>query len=654
MSYYSRVIRITMNKQTSIFGILCLGISLFGFAQQQTDSLKVERLDEVVITDSKFKLKRKNSGKVITKITQKDLQHAQGKTIAQIINETAGIEINGTKSNAAQNLSYFVRGGRNRQVLILIDGIAVTDASQIANDYDLRLLDADQVESIEILKGASSTLYGSGAATAVINIKLKEASKKAISANFKSVLGSNQSQKDDDYAIQSFKNSVFVNGTLNNFNYLASFGNQFADGLSAISNGTEADVFNSINGYLKLGYKFSEAFKTTVYGSFDKIKADFDDGFVFADADNRLTTDQYRIGIAQEYNYKNGSLTLNAAYNNIERNIASGFPSKFKSRGFVIDAFNRYNFKDKIYTVLGVNLRENEMESFSIPFGESEFEQSINPNTASFTIIDPYTNVVYVSDIGLNINAGIRLNNHSEYGSHLVYSVNPSFKKDVSFGYIKGLASYSTAYITPSLFQLFEPSFGNIELQPEENATTEIGVELSVKNRAIFNVIYFNRKETNFIDFVDLGDFVFQYKNVDKSFTASGIEFTANYKFNKNLKVSTNATYTRVEDNLKLRIPEMKVNAKLEYQFSSKTFMSLSYQFNDEREDAFFNNTTFESETVTLKSYSLLDFYLSHKIIYNKLTLFANVTNILNENYQELYGYTTKGRNVSIGFSLSF
>jgi len=648
-----------MNKQTSIFGMLCFGISLFGFAQHEADSLQSrwlsgEQLVEVVITDSKFKLKREHSGKVITKITQNELQHLQGKTIAEIINATAGIEINGTKSNAAQNLSYFVRGGRNRQVLIVIDGIAVTDASQIANDYDLRLLDANQVESIEILKGASSTLYGSGAATAVINIKLKEASKNAISANFKSVLGSNQSQKDDDYSIQNFKNSVSVNGTLNKFNYLASFGHQFTDGLSAVSNGTEADVFNSINGNLKLGYRFLEAFKTTVYGSFDKIKADFDDGFVFADADNRLTSDQYRIGIAQEYSYNKGSITLNAAYNDVKRDIKSGFPSQFNSKGFVADLFNRYNFNNRFYTVLGINIQDNEMESFSIPFGSTDFEQSINPDTASFSIIDPYINVVYISDFGLNINTGIRFNNHSEYGSHLVHSVNPSFSKDTNFGYIKGLASYSTAYITPSLFQLFEPSFGNIDLQPEENATFEVGVEANIKDKATFNVVYFNRKETNFIDFVDLGNFVFQYNNIDESFTASGIEFTGNYKLNSKISINSNATFTKVEDDLNLRIPKLKVNAKLNYQLCEDTFMSLSYQYNDEREDAFFNSTTFESEEVSLNSYSLLNFYISHKIINNKLMLFANVTNILNEYYEELFGYTTKGRNVNIGFNLNF
>jgi vitamin B12 transporter len=642
-----------MNNKNYVLSVLCLSTSLLGIAQQQTDSLKIQQLDEVVVIDSKFNLKREQSGKVITKITQDDLQQAQGKSIAQIINETVGIEINGTKSNAAQNLSYFVRGGRNRQVLILIDGIAVTDASQIANDYDLRLLDADQVDSIEILKGASSTLYGSGAATAVINIILKAASKKSMSANFKSVLGSNQSQDENNYTIENFKNSASVSGSMNKFNYIASFGHQFTDGLSAVSEGTETDIFNAINGNLKLGYNFSEAIKTTIYGSFDKIKADFDDGFIFADANNRLNTDQYRIGISQVYNYTNGSITLNAAYNTVERDIVSGFPSQFKSDALTMDAYNKYNFNDTFYTVLGINLQDSEMESFSIPFGETELKQSINPDNASFTIVDPYANMVYVSNFGLHINTGFRLNNHSEYGSHLVYSINPSFKKDVSFGYIKGLASYSTAYITPSLFQLFEPSFGNTNLQPEEDKTLELGIEVGLKDKATFNLVYFNRKEDNFIDFVDLGNFVFQYNNIDESFTASGLEFTADYKFYKDLKISANATYTKVEDDLNLRIPELKINAKLNYQLNEATFMSLSYQYNDDRKDAFFNNTTFESETVNLKSYSLLDVYVSHKIIKNKMVLFATMTNIFNEEYQELFGFTTKGRNMSIGFNLS-
>jgi len=642
-----------MNNKVCVIGVFCTLISTFGFSQQD-EKTKTEQLNEVVVTNSRFEINKEDSGKIITKITPGELQQLQGKSIAEIINTIVGIEINGTKSNAGQNLSYFVRGGRNRQVLILIDGIQVSDASQIANDYDLRLLNADQVESIEILKGASSTLYGSGAATAVINIKLKEATIKSISANFKSILGSNQSQKDTNYAIEDFRNSVSINGTVNKFNYLVSFGNQFTNGLSAVANGTETDAFNSINGNLKLGYHFSKTFKTTIYGSFDKYKTDFDDGFAFVDANNNLKTNQYRFGLSSEYKYNNGSITVNAAYNTIERNVASSFPSQFKSNGFVIDAFNKYNFSNTFYTVLGINTQSNNMESFLIPFGGTNFAQTINPETASFSIIDPYVNVVYASNFGLSINAGARLNNHSEYGSHLVYSINPSFKKDVNFGYLKGLASYSTAYIVPSLYQLFEPVYGNIDLKPEENATLEIGAELGIKDKATFNIVYFNRKETNFIDFVDLGNFVFQYNTINDSFTVNGIEFTGNYKFNSKINFNTNIAYTKVEEDLNLRIPEIKINAKLNYQVNDNLFISVSYQFNDDRNDAFYNNTTFTNEDVTLKSYSLLDFYMSHYLIKDRMTLFTNITNIFNTDYQELFGYTTKGRNINIGFSLSF
>ncbi len=631
-----------------------LGLSMLtiGSAQIKQDSVKVEKLDEVVLSDSRFALKRENSGKVITKITSQELEKLQGQSVAEIIGRTVGVEINGVRSNAGQNLSYFIRGGRNRQVLIMIDGVQLTDPSQIANDYDLRFLNADQIESIEILKGASSTLYGTGAATAVINIKLKEASKKAINLNLRSTLGTNQSSDEDNYALEDFRNSVSVNGSLGKFHYLASFGQQYTDGLSAIDGGTESDAFNSYNGNLKLGYKFNNTFKLNAYGSFDNYKADFDDSFGMMDADNVTLSKQYRLGLSPEFKYNKGSIIVNAVYNDVEREIKSSYPSMFNAQSIVVDAYNRYNFNDTFYTVIGLNYQDNQMESFAIPFGETDFSQAINPDNAQFTITDPYANVVYVSDFGLNVNAGLRLNNHSEYGSHLVYNLNPSYKFDIDFGYIKGLASYSTAFITPSLYQLFEPSYGNADLKPEENQTIEVGAEVSIKDKATFSLVYFNRNEDNFIDFVDTGSFVYQYQNVSESFTASGLEFVAQAKIVEGLDVNLNATYTSVDEDLSLRIPEIKANARIDYAFSKQTQMSLSYQYNDEREDTFYNSSTFENEIVTLESYGLLDFYVSHSILKNKLLFFANVTNILNEDYQELFGYSTRGRGVNLGFNL--
>jgi vitamin B12 transporter len=644
-----------MNDKTNLLGILFLSISIIGFAQQELDSTNIQQLDEIVITDSKFNLKRENSGKVITKITQNQIEQQQGRSIAEIINATSGIEINGTKSYAGQNLNYYVRGGRNRQVLILIDGIALTDASQIANDYDLRLLNTNQVESIEVLKGASSTLYGSGAATAVINIRLKGASKREIAASFRSIIGSSKAQEDNTYNAEDFRNSVSLNGTLNKFSYLASFENQFTNGMSALSSGIEPDkdVFNAINGNFKMGYQFSKSFKVDAYASFDDFKADFDDTNSGQEIEDMSSTNQHRIGLSTEIKYNKGSINLNIANNKTNREIISSYPAIYNAESLIGDLYNRYQIESNIYTVLGVNFQQNNMESFVIPFGSKNLEQNIDPIEAKFTIVDPYLNVVYISKFGLNINTGMRLNNHSEYGSNLVYSLNPSFKKDVSFGYIKGLASYSTAYITPSLYQLFEPTYGNPELSPEENATVEFGFEVNFKNKGTLSLVYFNRNETNFINFIDLGNFVYQYNNIDKSFNANGLEFLANYQFSNQVRINSNTTFTKVGETLNLRIPEIKINASLFYEPTEKTRMSLTYQFNDERRDAVFNNLTFAAEDILLKKYNLFDFYISQKFLNNKLLLFFNITNIFNENYQELSGYTTRGRNIQIGMNIN-
>ena len=116
-------------KKANVFGILCLGFSLVGFAQEQIDSTKVEQLDEVVVSDSRFKLKRENSGKTVIKISQQEIERNQGRTVSELINTKSGIEMNGSRGVEGQNLGTYIRGGNNRQVLVLIDGIQINDPS---------------------------------------------------------------------------------------------------------------------------------------------------------------------------------------------------------------------------------------------------------------------------------------------------------------------------------------------------------------------------------------------------------------------------------------------------------------------------------------------------------------------------------------------
>lgn len=644
-----------MNKKKCSLLLLCLQ-GILGMYAQQKDSIPIQKLAEVTVSESRFPLKRSQTGKIVTKITDEDLQKTSGKNLAEVINSVAGIEINGSTSHPGQNLGYSIRGSRNRQVLILIDGIQVTDPSAISSDFDLRLLNVDDVASIEILKGASSVLYGSGAAAATINITLKETETNGFSAKATWVAGTNQSQDNKNYRIDDLYNAYSLGGKTGKISFLTSLSYQDLEGLSAIkTEENKPDDFSRINALAKFSIQISPAWKTSVFGNFDRFKSDFDESFGLTDADNQSFSANYRSGISSTYQIGKHTLNLNGAYQVVDRDIESSFPSRFNAESWVGDLFGKFVVGQSLYTIIGVNTQHNNMESASIPFGENGFVTDIHPSDANFTLVDPYINSVYLGNNGININAGARLNTHSEYGNHWVYNFNPSFTLPLGENYLKILTSYSTAFITPSLFQLFAADFGNDQLDPERNRTIESGFEFNLHKKYTLSVLYFNRSEKNFIDFVLVNPDTFesQYQNIPGSFTAEGIEITLESKPFKNLSLLGNYTHTDRKKALRIRIPLNKINLSANYALSEKTNFSLTYQYTDSRDDVFFSTETFASENLELKAYDLLNFYFSHQLD-KHFRLFGSITNIFNEDYEEVFGFTTKGNNLRLGVDLRF
>ena len=274
---------------------------------------------------------------------------------------------------------------------------------------------------------------------------------------------------------------------------------------------------------------------------------------MYTDADNQLESRQVRTGSHWVATYKNGSFIFSDSYTEAKREIISDYPSKYDSKVYAFDAYNKYIFNEKFHTVLGVNGVFSSFNSYSIPYGSSDFTQTVNDEVARFDIVDPYVNVVYISGIGLNVNAGTRLNIHSEYGTNWVYSLNPSYNFKLGATSLKALTSYSTAYITPSLYQLFDSSYGNSELHPEESNTFEFGLELGFKPLNMnYSLVYFNRNTSNFIDFVtvDAENYISEYQNIAEKFNASGLEFEFSLDPIENLKLTGNYTYTKAEKTL--------------------------------------------------------------------------------------------------------
>ncbi|MEA1786907.1 TonB-dependent receptor [Arenibacter sp. GZD96] len=621
-----------MNKRIFGFGTAFLVCTL-GIAQQtQKDSLPLQQLDEVVVSDSRFHIKRENSGKVIIKIDEAELQRHQGKSVAEIINTKGGFEIAGSRGNDGNVLGVFARGGRGRQVLLLIDGVQVSDPSSSSLEYDFRLLSTANIAAIEIIKGAASTLYGTNAATAVIHITTKSASSEAIGGNFQSSWGTNHSAQDQNYNLAEFSNAARISGTLANFNYLVGFSNRFSSGLSAIKTpDNEEDVFSHFSTDLKLGYTFSDAFTFQVYGNHTKIATDYDESFGLMDAPNQYLSEQSRIGLSSEYRRKKGSLHLNAAYSDYDSEDISSFGGFFKAKNTVVDVYHKYQFNEHWFTVLGLNYIQDQAE-----FGATE----------EFSILDPYANVVYITPFGLNLNAGIRLNTHSEYGTHLVYNLNPSYTITTTKGYYKVFGSYATSYITPSLVQLFGNFGPNPNLDPEDDRTLEGGMEFALKKKLRISGAYFNRKEK---DFVFFDNALFLYQNAQNTIDAQGFEVELDWQLTQKIRLNGNYTFTERKGDSAIRIPKNKVNLGLDYTFTDRTFASVNYAFTGKRTDTDFNTFT----NVNLDAYSLAGVYLSHAFIPQKFRVFANVTNLFNTDFEEVVGFTTKGRNIRLGMNLT-
>ena len=91
----------------------------------------------------------------------------------------------------------------------------------------------------------------------------------------------------------------------------------------------------------------------------------------------------------------------------------------------------------------------------------------------------------------------------------------------------------------------------------------------------------------------------------------------------------------------------------MNYKFKRGTF-GINYQYVDQRSDAFYNSNIWATEGVNLSAYQLVNSNISYEVLPNRLQVFGAVTNIFNEDFQEVIGYNSRGRNFKLGLNFMF
>ena len=635
-----------MKKKVIFVGAL-LVVSSSIFAQQEKES----QIEEVSIASKKVEPAYK-TGKNVQLISKKDLEKYQGQNLNEVLQQVAGVQITGNFNNNSEPKSTKIRGGKQANLLILLDGVPLKDVT--GNDYtvlDLRFLALENVESIEILNGASSVLYGSNATVSVINIITNKNSNKKIEGNISLRGGS----------YNTFAQNAGIRGKLSDFNYQISGYNEKSEGLSsAIGENFDKDGFEKQNINARFGFAKNN-FDASINGGFMHHFYNFDDG-AFADGTYRGDDNQYFLGANANFKYNKGKITFNSRYSENERKVddlnAGIYQDQYTYSGqnLFLELYNGYQVSDNVYFTIGAQHENQKLGAESLPYGKTILEETLSKNDTESSNTDVFANFQFNLK-EFHADAGARFTDHSKFGDHCVYSINPYYLKEKNEYFLKIGYSFSTAFIAPTLYQNFGTlpyTLPNFDLKPETNQSHEIDLSLGSKDRSkLLQISVFQRMEEDVFAYKTNPDYTGNFVNVDEN-KVKGFEISADYAINKYVKLGGNFSFVeKDEEATTLRVPKQRVNSYVEVSPFTSTRLVLSHHFVSKRTDAYFDYSDYSVKKVDLESFNLFNLNINQKIIKN-LDAFANIGNLLNTSYTDVAGYNTKGRNYMVGFNYKF
>lgn len=622
--------------QTLLIGLWCTQLT-----QAQTQVADTLELEAITVTASKIPISLRQTTKPVIIIDKLIISRSVGKSLSQILDEQTGIVVNGANSNPGLNKSLYVQGAASKYTLFLIDGLAVQDPNGLGGASDLRNFSLDNIERIEIVKGSMSTLYGSDAIAGVVNIITKKPQSETAK-----VLG-NASYG----AYNTYNTGVGMNGSMIGGSYSINFNREVSDGTSEAKDSTNTGNFdddgferNSLN--VETTVHPIKGLSITPILNYSGFDGNYDDGS-FTDASNTYKSHLLNSGI--RINYENGAFAVHAGYNftGIDYSFTSAFgTNEYDGDLQNFDAFSSYSFTSNIKLLAGFNYQHLKIG------GEQNTVK--NPNS---DIYSPYFTTILTDVNGFSAEAGIRFNNHSEFGNTTTYSISSSYSV---LDLAKVVASYGTGFRAPSLLELFGPFGANPNLDPETSSYFNIGAESYLLNNQLkIGINYFNRSIEDVIVYTTT--FVNQDKQND-----SGIEATIDFIINPKITVRGNYNYltgetssidfdgnpTRTE--FLIRRPEHSFGLGIVTNPIPELTISLNASHLGERKDLFFDATTFTTSQVYLDAYLLLNLYAEYQLLNKLFTIFVDGRNLTDTVYTEVYGYSTLGFNSKLGFRFNF
>ena len=642
-----------MKKRFFVVAAVMIGGLLH--AQQDSSTLS---LDEVVLTANKYPRKQQETGKVITVIDRRQLEKSPGKTLGELLNTVAGTTIIGANNNGGTNQTVSLRGASAGNTLILLDGIPVNDPSVISNYFDLNFISLEQVERIEILKGGQSTLYGSDAVAGVINIISKKApsNKVSVTGNF------------SGGSYHTLQQNLGLSGSSGSSNYSIHYTHLGSDGFSTANDSTGEGRFDNdfINQHVisaRAGTKLAKNFLAQLFGTYSNYKTGLDASAFTDDRDYTAINKNLQAGMGLQYNHATGNTKFSYSYHQSKRDyrddslhksnpFAYYSRSSYTGRTHFLEIYNNWKW-EHVELLVGTDYRFNNTDQSYFSTGIYG-PYSAEPLSASMHQWSPYLSAVYTRD-GLIMEAGGRWNRHSEYGNNFTFTFNPAYLINDR---LKFFANLYSAFKTPTLYQLFDPFAGNIDLLPEKGMISEAGVAYTGQHARVRMTGFYRKTRDAIVYTFNPFTFESRYQNASEQ-SNYGLELEGNINIGS-VGIRGNYTYTDGSTrsgydgtgsplpkdtsyfNL-YRIPKHALNVHAGWQANKKLFLSAQVRAVSKREEFVYG-----SHPSILDGYTTVDLYGEYKLE-KIIKLFVDLKNVTDTEYFDILGYNSRRFNFTIG-----
>jgi outer membrane receptor for ferrienterochelin and colicins len=630
-------------------GLYTLRISLLGYeTQEKTITLLKGKntadfvlkesnlnLNEVVVTGTRSEKTLKNVPVITQIISARQMLNLGITTVAGALqNMVPGLDI----SQFGTRTSITMQGMDSKYVLFLIDGERI--AGEVNGDIDYSMLNLENIDHMEIIKGASSSLYGSNAIGGVINIITKK-----ITEPFDAKFYSRYSKYNELFSGGGIGIKKGIVGSRTSLNFSRTDG---------YDNTPESPHDWTQNPYTS--YSINQKFEITPDSRFSIIPYfsyyHFERGNVSARPAHDLYTD-FNGGLKGEYFL--GKHSIDFSYYRDRYNTFNVLELLDNKRDTVSWDFiqtgrvqGNFNLSEKNNLIAGIEYNSDKLYTVRIDGGIKSSGEAV------FFVQE---------DLRLgkrwNIIAGIRGSDHTNYGLNAAPKISVMFKQ----GFLNLRASAGTGFRSPSLKELYMYFdhfgewyiIGNPSLKPESSKYISGSIEFLKPWNNSTVTVYRNELSNMITDrwLPDSALLTRQYQNV-ASASVYGIDFILKQKICTGLWLNTGYSYVHSRDNQTgfqlYGTAKNSGNVALDYYFRQKGYSFTAQIYCKLMGEKFYEATV--DGTPPDKPYNSWRFTFSQE--YKWLRISTGLDNIFNVKIPNNLDFISPGRRFFVGLNIDF